>query len=162
VTLTSTGTAPVTINSATLSGTGFTMSGATFPVTLNPSLAITLDVKFDPATAGAVTGQLTIQSNSSTNGTVVISLTGTGESASHYVDLSWQAPGSSADPVAGYHIYRSSGGSAYQLLNSSLDTQTTYTDNNVTSGQSYDYIVKSVDSSGVESSASNQAAATIP
>jgi fibronectin type 3 domain-containing protein len=138
------------------------MSGATFPVTLNPSLALTLDVQFDPATAGAVTGQLTIQSNSSTNGTVVISLTGTGESSSHYVDLSWQAPGSSADPVAGYHIYRSSGSSAYQLLNSSLDNQTTYVDNNVVSGQSYDYIVKSVDSSGVESTPSNQAAATIP
>jgi hypothetical protein len=163
VTLTSTGTAPVTINSATLTGTGFTMSGATFPVTLNPTLAITLDVQFDPTATGAVTGQLTIKSNSSTNGTVVISLTGTGESASHYVDLSWQAPASSADPVAGYHIYRSGGSSStYVLLNSSLDTQTTYTDNNVVSGTSYDYIVKSVDSSGVEGSASNQAAATIP
>jgi hypothetical protein len=163
VMLTSTGTAPVTINSATLSGTGFTMSGATLPVTLNPSLTITLDVQFDPATAGAVTGQLTIQSTSSTNGTVVISLTGTGEStSSHYVDLSWDAPGSSADPVAGYHVYRSTGGSNYQLLNSSLDTQTTYVDSNVQSGQSYDYIVKSVDSSGVESTSSNQAATTIP
>ena len=118
VTLTSTGTAPVTINSATLSGTGFTMSGATFPVTLNPSLAMTLDVQFDPAATGAVTGQLTIQSNSSTNGTVVISLSGTGDTASG--DLSWDAPSSSADPVAGYHVYRSTGGSsAYQLLNSS-------------------------------------------
>jgi fibronectin type 3 domain-containing protein len=150
----------VTINSATLSGTGFTMSGATFPVTLNPNLAITLDVQFDPATAGAVTGQLTVQSNSSVNGTVAISLTGTG--VAHYVDLSWDAPGGSADPVAGYHIYRSTGGSTYQLLNSSLDTQTTYVDSTVQSGQSYDYIVKSVDSSGVESTSSNQAAATIP
>jgi hypothetical protein len=163
VMLTSTGTAPVTINSASLSGTGFTMSGATFPVTLNPTLAITLDVQFDPATAGAVTGQLTIQSNSSTNGTVVISLTGTGEVSAHYVGLSWQAPGSSADPVAGYHVYRSTGGSSpYVLLNSSLDILTTYTDNNVVSGASYDYIVKSVDSAGVESAPSNQAAATIP
>jgi fibronectin type 3 domain-containing protein len=100
--------------------------------------------------------------NSSSNGTVVISLTGTGETVAHYVDLSWQAPGSSADPVAGYNIYRSTGGSAYQVLNSSPDVQTTYTDNNVVSGQVYDYTVKSVDSSGVESSASNQAAATIP
>ena len=65
----------MTINSAALSGTGFTMSGATFPVTLNPTQAVTLNVQFDPATAGAVTGQLTIQSNSSTNGTAVISLT---------------------------------------------------------------------------------------
>ncbi len=160
VTLTSTGTAPVTINSATLSGTGFTMSGATFPVTLNPNLAVTLDVQFDPATATAATGQLTIQSNSSTNGTVVISLSGTGES--HEVDLTWDAPTSSADPVAGYHIYRSSGSSGYQLLNSSLDTQTTYVDSNVQSGVTYDYVVKSVDSSGVESTASNEATATVP
>ena len=78
VTLTSTGTAPVTINSATLSGTGFTMSAATLPVTLNPTQSVTLNVQFDPATAAAATGQLTIQSNSSTNGTAVVSLTGTG------------------------------------------------------------------------------------
>ena len=82
VTLTSTGTAPVTINSATLSGTGFTMSGATFPVTLNPTQAVTLNVQFDPATAGAATGQLTIQSNSSTNSTAVVNLSGTGTAVS--------------------------------------------------------------------------------
>ncbi|MGB8538506.1 MAG: choice-of-anchor D domain-containing protein [Acidobacteriaceae bacterium] len=162
VTLTSTGTAPVTINSATLTGTGFTMSGATFPVTLNPSLAITLDVQFDPTATGAVTGQLTIQSNSSTNATVMVGLSGTG-SASHQVTLTWDAPSSSTDPVAGYHVYRSTGGSsAYQLLNSSADTQTTYVDTNVQSGTTYDYIVKSVDASGVESTASNEATATIP
>ena len=163
VTLTSTGTASVTINSAALSGTGFTVSGATFPVTLNPSLGITLDVQFDPTTPGAVTGQLTIKSNSSTNGTVVIILTGTGETVSYQVDLSWEAPISSADPVAGYNIFRSTGGSsAYQLLNSSLDTQTTYVDSNVQSGQTFDYIVKSVDASGVESTPSNQIVVTIP
>ncbi len=79
------------------------------------------------------------------------------------MDLTWDAPTSSADPVAGYHIYRSTGGSsAYQLLNSSLDTQTTYVDSNVQSGVTYDYVVKSVDSSGVESTASNEATATIP
>ena len=82
VTLTSTGTAPVTINSGTLSGTGFTMSGATFPVTLNPTQSVTLNVQFDPATAGAATGQVTIQSNSSTNGTAVVQLSGTGTTVS--------------------------------------------------------------------------------
>ena len=86
VTLTSTGTAPVTINSATLSGTGFTMSGATFPVTLNPTQSVTLNVQFDPATAAAATGQLTIQSNSSTNGTAVVSLTGTGHGGTSSVE----------------------------------------------------------------------------
>ena len=163
VTLSSTGTAPVTINSGTLTGTGYTMSGATFPVTLSPGLAITLETQFDPATTGAAAGQLTILSNSSTNSSVVISLSGTGQSASHEANLSWQAPSSSADPVAGYNIYRSaSGSSAYQLLNSSPNAQTTYVDDTVQSNSTYDYIVKSVDASGVESVASNEVSATIP
>jgi Abnormal spindle-like microcephaly-assoc'd, ASPM-SPD-2-Hydin len=163
VTLTSTGTAPVTINSATLSGAGFTMSGATFPVTLNPNLAVTLEIQFDPTAAGAVTGQLTIQSNSTTNATALISLTGTGQTAaSHEVDLSWSAPASSVDPIVGYNIYRSTGSSGYQLVNSSVDTQTTYVDSSVQTGSTYDYVVESVDAEGVESVPSNQATATVP
>ena len=51
VTLTSTGTAALTINSATLAGTGFSVSGATFPVTLNPNQTATLQVQFDPTSA---------------------------------------------------------------------------------------------------------------
>ena len=68
----------VTINSATLNGAGFTDVGTAFPVTLNPNQSVTLNVQFDPTTAGAVTGQLTIQSNSSTNSTAVVNLSGTG------------------------------------------------------------------------------------
>jgi hypothetical protein len=88
LTLTSTGTAPVAINSATLAGAGFTMSGATFPATLNPGQAVSLSVQFDPTAAGAATGQLTITSNSSTNGTAVISLNGTGTAASSFANVS--------------------------------------------------------------------------
>ena len=83
VTLTSTGTAPVTISSAALTGTGFTMSGATLPVTLNPNQSVTLNVQFDPTATGAVTGGLTIQSDSSTNSTAVVNLSGTGTAASN-------------------------------------------------------------------------------
>ena len=78
VTLTSTGTVPVTVNGATLMGVGFTLSGAAFPDTLNPGQAGTLNIVFDPTAAGVATGQLTITSNSSTNGTAVIGLSGTG------------------------------------------------------------------------------------
>jgi Abnormal spindle-like microcephaly-assoc'd, ASPM-SPD-2-Hydin len=166
VTLTSTGMAPVTINSGTLTGQGYTMSGATFPVTLNPGLAVKLEVQFDPTAAGAAAGQLIIQSNSSTNATAVVSLSGTGEnatSAAHQVDLSWNAPSSSTVPIVGYNIYRSTGSSStYQLLNSSVDAQTTYVDLSVQSGSTYGYIVKSVDSSGVESVPSNEVTATVP
>jgi len=79
VTLTSTGTAPVSINSLTLAGTGFTMSGPALPITLIPSQSITLTVQFDPAVTGPALGQLTVGSNSSTNPTMVIGLSGTGD-----------------------------------------------------------------------------------
>jgi hypothetical protein len=160
VTLSSNGSSAVTISAAALTGTGLTMSGATFPVTLNPNLAITVDVKFTPTTAGAVAGQLNITSTSTTGAKAVVSITGTGE---HEVTLGWSAPSSSADPVAGYHIYRAAAGStAFQLLNSSVETKTAYLDSSVTAGATYNYIVKSVDSSGAESKASNQIGLTIP
>ena len=163
VTLTSSGTAPVTISAATLTGAGLTMSGATFPITLNPGLAVTLEVQFEPTAAGAATGQLTIQSNSSTGATAVIGITGTGEAVALQVNLSWTAPSSSPVPIVGYNIYRAPGGSTtYQLLNSSVDAQTTYVDSTVQSGLAYDYMVESVDSSGVESSPSNEVTVTIP
>jgi fibronectin type 3 domain-containing protein len=138
------------------------VSGAAFPVTLTPGQAVTLGVEFDPTTAGAATGQLTINSTSSTNGTAVIALTGTGTAAAHAVDLSWDAPGSSEDPVAGYNVFRApTGGSVYQLVNSSVDANTAYVDSTVQNGVSYDYYVESVDASGVESVPSNTFAVTI-
>ena len=74
--LTSTGTAPVTINGAALTGTGFSMSGSTFPLTLNPSQTATLSVQFRPTASGVATGQITVSSNASTGSTTVISLNG--------------------------------------------------------------------------------------
>jgi len=161
VTLSSTGTAAVTVSAAPVKGTGFTVSGSTLPVTLNPGKTATLNVQFDPTAAGAVAGNLTIQSNSSTGGTAVISLSGTGTPP--VVNLSWDAPSSSTDPVAGYNIYRSAGGSSsYQLLNSSIDTETTYVDTTVRSGTAYTYYLESVDSAGVVSAPSNEVTVTIP
>jgi hypothetical protein len=80
----------------------------------------------------------------------------------HQVDLSWDAPGGSPVPIEGYNIYRSTGGSStYQLLNSSIDAQTTYVDSTVQSGLVYNYYVESVDSLGVQSVPSNQVSVTI-
>jgi len=62
----------------------------------------------------------------------------------------------------GYNIYRAiTGVSSYALL-SSLDAQTSYADTGVQSGSTYDYIVKSVDSKGMESTPSNSTRVTIP
>jgi hypothetical protein len=163
LTLISSGTAPVIVSTASLTGTDFSDSGATFPVTLNPNQSITLKVQFDPSAAGATTGQLTIKSNSTTGSTTQISLSGTGTAVQHSIDLTWDAPSSSADPVAGYNVYRSANsGSSFTKLNTSADSQTAYTDNAVQSGTTYVYEVKSVDENGVESSASNQISLSVP
>ena len=160
LTLTSVGTAPVTISDATATGEGFTMSGITLPVRLNPGQTMILNVQFNPSTTGTTTGQVRITSNSSTNGTVEIGLSGTG--TSHQVDLSWNAPMSS-DPIAGYRIYRSSdGGASFQLISPTLVIQTSFSDVQVQSGLTYHYVVKSIDSQGVESAPSNLTSVTIP
>jgi fibronectin type 3 domain-containing protein len=124
---------------------------------------VTLEVQFDPTAAGAATGQLIIRSNASTNNTATLSLTGSGETPQHQVNLSWSAPSSSAVPIVGYNIYRlTSSGATYQLLNSSVDAQTTYTDSTVQAGSTYEYIVESVDSSGTESVPSNEVTTSVP
>jgi fibronectin type 3 domain-containing protein len=124
---------------------------------------VTLGVQFDPTTTGLANGQLTVNSTSSTGGTALIPLSGTGIVASYAVNLSWDAPTSSPDPVAGYEVYRApSGSTMYQLLNSSVETATNYSDTTVEDGLSYDYIVESVDASGNESAPTSPVAVSIP
>ncbi len=161
VALAASGALPIAVSAATVVGAGFSISGATFPLTLTDGQVATVEIAFDPTTAGATTGQLAILSTSLTNGVAVINLSGTGELI--LVSLSWDAPTSSADPVAGYNVFRSpTGAGNYQQLNPSVVTQTAYADTTVQSGQSYDYIVESVDASGIESPPSNTASVTIP
>jgi hypothetical protein len=164
ITLTSTGVLPIVVTAATVSGSGFSVSGISFPLTLSLNQSTTLNVIFNPTTSGAATGQLIVLTTSLTNPTMVVSLSGTGLSVGYEVNLSWNAPASSTDPVAGYNVYRTpSGSSTYQLLGSVNSSQLTYTDtNSILNGQTYDYIVESVDASGNESSPSNMAAVSIP
>jgi hypothetical protein len=162
VKLNSTGSSAVTVNSASITNASFKIVAGTLPVTLSPSQSLTLQVQFLPTTTGTVSGQLTISSNSTTGSTSTVALSGAGAAVAHESNLSWIAPSSSPDPVAGYHIYRSTGSGSFALLNSSIDTQTTYVDSTVVSGATYNYIVKSIDSSGVESIASNQSTVTVP
>ena len=98
ITLKSTGTAPVTVNGAGISGTGYAVSGSTFPVSLNPGASLTLQVTFDPKTTGTSAGTLTISSNA--NPTTTVSLSGTGVAApvpqltvSAYQSELWQRDG---------------------------------------------------------------------
>jgi hypothetical protein len=161
VAVTASGPLPFAVTAATVQGAGFSISGATFPLALTDGQTATIDVTFDPTAAGASTGQLIIVSTSLTGGEAVVSLSGTGELVE--VNLSWDAPASSPDPVAGYNVYRAPDGSnSYQLLSSVSNSQLTYTDTSVQAGLTYDYLVESVDASGVTSAPSNVATVTLP
>jgi fibronectin type 3 domain-containing protein len=136
--------------------------GASFPLALNPQQTATLKVQFLPTAAGAVTGQLTISNNSTSGSSAAVALSGTGTAVAYSVNLSWSAPTSSPDSVAGYNIYRSLSGGSLQLLNSTPITGITYVDNSVVSGSTYDYTAESVDANGVQSAPSNQIEVTVP
>ncbi len=76
------------------------------------------------------------------------------------VSLLWNA--STTSGVVGYNLYRGtmSGGPYTQVA--SRNTSSTYTDSTVVAGQTYFYVVTSVDGSGRESVYSNQAQAVVP
>ncbi|MBZ5547413.1 MAG: hypothetical protein LAO22_05535 [Acidobacteriia bacterium] len=48
------------------------------------------------------------------------------------------------------------------MINTSLDASTAFTDNSVTAGQTYYYVVTAVDASSNESGYSNETSAVIP
>lgn len=163
VSLTSSGTAALTISAASVTGAGFSISGISFPVTLNPGQSATLNIGFDPTVAGAATGAVALTSNAAGGSTSTISVSGTGIAPAYQVNLTWTAPTNSPDPVAGYNVYRApSGSSSYQLLNTSVETAAAYTDTTVQNGTTYNYYVESVDASGNQSGPSNTYSASIP
>jgi hypothetical protein len=86
-----------------------------------------------------------------------------GTTKHHEIQLRWNAPSSSPDPVAGYNIYRSSdGGRTFSRLNSSPNVRLDYNDKTVANGSTYIYMVKSVDKKSMESGPSNQIRLTVP
>jgi fibronectin type 3 domain-containing protein len=118
----------------------------------------TIEVTFTPAAANSYSATLSITDNAS-GSPQAVSLSGTGD---HDVILSWTASGSSG--VVGYNIYRgtASGKESTTPLNSSPVTGTTYTDSNVTAGQTYYYMITAVSSSGTQSADSGEVSVTVP
>ena len=159
----------VSLSAAASSDTVVNLSSNNAALQVQPSVTVAAG----SSTAGfAVTALAVSTSQSATltatasgvSQTDTIQLVGSGAqtSSSHQVNLSWLAPNSTSDPVVGYNVYRSVSGSGFQLLNSTVDTSTSYTDIAVQSGTTYDYMVKSVDSLGNESAPSNSTTVTIP
>jgi hypothetical protein len=67
----------VTISQATVTGTGFGITGLSFPLLLNPGASVTFNAEFAPQSAVNATGGIIVSSNAS-NPNLNISLSGTG------------------------------------------------------------------------------------
>jgi hypothetical protein len=63
ITLINSGTAALTISSATLSGQGFSISGLALPQTVAPGASATFAAQFAPAAAGSNSGSISVSSN---------------------------------------------------------------------------------------------------
>ncbi len=159
-TITNTGNSNVQISQIAITGAGYSLSGASTPVTLTPSQKLTFSVIFSPTVVGSLSGSVTVTSNA-TGSPTNIALSGSGVSVTpHTVSLSWTA---STSTVSGYNVYRSTtNGSGYSKLNGALVASVGYTDSAVQNGTTYYYVTTAVDGSGNESSYSNQAQAIIP
>jgi len=160
VTITNTGNANITISQISVSGTGYSLTGGSTPVTLTPSQNLILVAQFSPLAAGSVSGSISIVSNASGSPTSV-TLSGTGVApVQHSVTLSWNG---STSVVSGYNVYRSTvSGSSYVKVNTSLDSGLGFTDTTVQSGTTYYYVTTAVDASNNESAFSNEVPAVIP
>jgi hypothetical protein len=159
VTLSNSSSTSITVNSVGISGTGFSQSSPTLPVTLAAGQSSSVTVTFAPQNSGSVSGALQIGSNSS-NPSVSVALSGTGSTVQHSVAVDWAA---STSTVAGYNVYRgTASGGPYSRINTTLITGLTYTDSTVSSGATYYYVVTAVAADGTESSFSSQVQAAIP
>lgn len=155
------GNSNVTISNVTVSGAGYTANGIGSGQIVAPGKSATLNVTFAPASTGALPGSVTVTSNAA-NSPASVTLSGTGaqQQVSHSVTLTWTA---STSTVTGYNVYRSQvSGGPYTKLDSSAVAATSYADSTVSAGQTYFYVVTSVNSSGVESADSSEVSATVP
>src|SRR5882762_9542193 len=135
--LSNAGSAGVTISQATASGSGFSLTGITVPLTIAAGSSATFNVAFTPIAAGSVTGTVSLVSNAP-NSPLMIGLSGTGVTATFLL---------TANPTS------LSFGNVNLGSNSSLSTSLTNTGNsNVT--------LSSVTASGASFSASGVTSGT--
>jgi hypothetical protein len=162
VQLSNSGNTAITVNSVTVTGSGFSSSGLNAGTVISPNQVIHFLAAFHPSTAGNAAGTLNLTGSSSA-APLSVSLAGNAVNATtsaHSVTLTWTETGSG---IAGYNVYRgTTSGGPYAGINTSLVPSTSYIDSSVAPGGKYYYVTTAVDSSGNESGFSNEASATIP
>jgi hypothetical protein len=170
ITLQNSGDVNVKISGVTVAGAGFGYADLSPGFSLSPNQTVTFQVWFKPTIKGVASGTVSIIS-ANLSSPATLSLSGNGVTSTtptptptptptaHTVHLSW-APSSSS--VVGYRVYRSQvSGGPYSNKLSSVDALS-FDDATVVDGNTYYYVVTSVDSAGVESAYSNQTSAQIP
>jgi hypothetical protein len=159
-TLSATG-ASVSVSSATVASSEFTISGISLPLVIPAGQSANFTVTFTPQSSGVASSSAAFVSNAS-NSPGSATVTGTGIAAPVYsVSLSWNA--SSSPNISGYNVYRRTGSSgSFVKINTALDALTSYNDVSVSDGQTYYYETTAVNSSGEESSPSTSVQAVIP
>ena len=84
--LKNTGTQSLSISKVTASGTGYSVSGVTTPLSLAPGATAQVTAAFSPSTVGSLTGTVVVQSNAS-DSQVSISLSGSGVASARQLSI---------------------------------------------------------------------------
>jgi hypothetical protein len=160
VTFTNAGNSDIAISNVVVSGPGFATGGVSAGLIVSAGQAVVLTVTFDPSSSGSATGSVTVVSNAA-NSPAVITVSGVGIAPiAHSVFLSWTA---SPSAVIGYNSYSSTvSGGPYSKLNALPVAGTTYTDNTVSSGVTYYYVLTAVGTNNLESAYTPEVSATVP
>lgn len=152
-----------TLNISSIGITGANSSDFSQANTCNSSVAAggncTIAILFTPAASGSRTATLSVADNGS-GSPQAVALSGTG---THDVVLAWTASGSPGSD--GYYVYRgaTSGGESSTPLNTTPISGTTYVDEEVQAGQTYYYVLTTVNSNNTTQSApSPETSASVP
>jgi hypothetical protein len=147
----------VTISSVSSSSSQFAVPDVAFPLTIPAGHELSLNVAFKPQSSGHKSATLSFVSNAE-NSRASEPLSGTATAL--YVTLSWNA---STSQVSGYNVYRgTSVKGTLTRINSSVDSDTSYTDATIIGGKTYYYATTAVNSSGKESGYSNRVEVVVP
>jgi len=110
-TLTNNGGSPVTISQVGITGTGFTLSGATQNLTLTAGQTTSFTVIYAPTSTAAASGSVTVTSNGS-DPTLTIALSGTGSTAAGTLSVT-------PSPIAVGNVFLGTSGTATGTLTAS-------------------------------------------
>jgi hypothetical protein len=154
-----------TAYSTTLAATGGTtpyswsISSGVLPAGLN--IAANGTISGTPTASGSISFTAKVTDSGSSTSTASANFNITIVAVSYSAFLGWTL--STSTDVTGYNVYRTTvSGAGYTKINSSLVGGSTYTDATVVNGQTYHYVVTSVDTSGDESIFSDEVQAVIP